>query len=87
MTKTLTDGFHDLSGPYEHVEISGGLPVRYSCIGTIEPTYEQEKDILARIEALTGYAVMRAGPWDIADGDPRYADHSADLLAFTKSGG
>jgi len=87
MSKTLLDGTHELRGPYELVEIRDGAPVRYSCIGTLTPTDEQEQDILARIEALTGYRVVRAGEWDVDDGDPRYAGHSVSLLALLPTRG
>jgi hypothetical protein len=59
----------------------------YCRLGEYEPTYDEEMQILARIEAATGFQVALAGPWELTGGDPRYAGHSVKLLAFGKGGG
>jgi predicted cupin superfamily sugar epimerase len=64
------DGMHELNGPYELLEYRGGLPVRYHSLDHAVPDADDERDILARIEAQTGLRVVLSD-WVIEQGDPR----------------
>jgi hypothetical protein len=72
----------DLGGAYETVELRNGIPVQYRDWHDYEPTPEELKEIVARIEAATGYGILIAGQWELTGGDPRYCQRSVDLLAL-----
>ena len=89
-----------LSGKHILLGVSGGIAAYKSCDLASRLVKEGARvtAVLTRgarrfitpyaFEALTGYRVTLAGEWDVAEGDPRYADHSISLVALLpKRGG
>ena len=77
----LSDGWHELNGPYELVEVRGGQPVRYSSLSREVPSADEARAICARIEATTGKRV-RLESWEIEEGDPRDSGRSARVVVL-----
>ncbi len=77
----LADGWHELNGPYELVEVRGGQPVRYSSLSHEVPGDEEARAICARIEAATGRRV-RLEAWELEEGDPRDSGRSARVIVL-----
>jgi hypothetical protein len=76
---SLKDGWNELGGPGELVEIRDGVPVRFSSLSRDVPGEAQARAIAARIEALTGRRV-RMEAWEVEEGDPRDGGINARIV-------
>jgi uncharacterized protein YciI len=77
----LSDGTHELTGPYELIEVANGVPVRYLSLDHREPTAAEEATILANIETKTGLRV-RLVDWVVEEGDPRDSGRHARVVVL-----
>src|SRR2546421_604529 len=75
----MKDGWNELNGPYELIEVRNGVPIRYSSVSDSLPGPEEEREIIRRVEAATGFRVALAGPWEQSGTDPREAERSVRL--------